>query len=162
MAKHILSVLVENHAGVLLRVAGLFGRRGFNIDSLVVGVTESPAFSRMTIVVECDDKLIEQVMKQLNKLIDVIKVRALSEGNSVNRELALIKVSAPQETRHEIIQMVNIFRAKVVDVAKDSLTIEVTGTPEKIIALCDMLAQYGILEMARTGMVSLERGSNCI
>lgn len=159
MAKHILSVLVENHAGVLSRVSGLFSRRGFNIDSLAVGITENPDISRMTIVVDGDDYIIEQVSKQLNKLIDVIKIKNLMENETVCRELLMIKVKASSETRLEIIQIVNIFRAKVVDMSKDAMTIEITGGGEKLNALIDMLTQFGITEMARTGMIALERGS---
>ena len=121
MAKHTLSVLVENHAGVLSRVAGLFSRRGFNIDSLAVGVTENPEISRMTIVVDGDDHIVEQVIKQLNKLINVIRVKPLNPADSVSRELALVKVKAGSETRSEIIQIVNIFRANIVDVSRKLL-----------------------------------------
>ena len=157
--KHILSALVENHAGVLLRVAGLFGRRGFNIDSLAVGVTENPEISRMTIVVSGDDYTVEQVIKQLNKLIEVIKVKNLSEGEVVGRELALIKVKCDASSRLEIIQIANVFRANIIDVNKDSVTAEITGGHDKIEALQDMLETYGIVEMARTGVIALERGS---
>jgi len=162
MAKHILSVLVENHAGVLSRVAGLFSRRGFNIDSLAVGVTEDPNVSRMTIVVDGDDYTVEQVTKQLNKLIDVIKIRQLSPSDSVSRELALIKVNATSATRSEIIQIVNIFRAKIVDVSKNTLTIEMTGSEDKIEAFEEMLKQFGIREIVRTGMIAIERGNQVI
>ena len=127
MAKHTLSVLVENHAGVLSRVSGLFSRRGFNIDSLAVGVTENPEISRMTIVVDGDEYTVEQVSKQLNKLIDVIKIKQLDKSDSVSRDLALIKVNATASTRAEIIQIVEIFRAKIVDVSKNTLTIEISG-----------------------------------
>jgi len=157
--KHILSVLVENHAGVLLRVSGLFGRRGFNIDSLAVGVTENPEISRMTIVVSGDDYTVEQVIKQLNKLIEVIKVKNLSEGEVVGRELALVKVKCNSSNRLEIIQITNIFRANIIDVNKDSVTIEITGGHDKIEAMRDMLTTYGIIEMARTGIIALERGN---
>lgn len=156
--KHTLAVLVENKSGVLARVAGLFSRRGYNIDSLAVGVTEDPKTSRMTIVVEGDDAVLEQVTKQLNKLIDVIKVSDLSCDDSVERELALIKVAADVNTRAEILQIVNIFRAKVVDVAPKSMTVEVTGDEDKILAIEKMLQQFGIKEMARTGKVALARG----
>jgi len=162
MAKHILSVLVENHAGVLSRVAGLFSRRGFNIDSLAVGVTEDPNVSRMTIVVDGDDYTVEQVTKQLSKLIDVIKIRQLSPSDSVSRELALIKVNATSATRSEIIQIVNIFRAKIVDVSKNTLTIEMTGSEDKIEAFEEMLKQFGIREIVRTGMIAIERGNQVI
>lgn len=162
MAKHTLSVLVENHAGVLSRVAGLFSRRGFNIDSLAVGVTEDPNISRMTIVVDGDDYTVEQVTKQLNKLIDVIKIRQLHPDDSVSRELALVKVNANSTTRAEIVQIVDIFRAKIVDVSKNTLTIEMTGSGSKIAAFEDMLRQFGIKEMVRTGLIAIERGNQVI
>ncbi len=162
MAKHTLSVLVENHAGVLSRVAGLFSRRGFNIDSLAVGVTENPDISRMTIVVDGDEHIVEQVSKQLNKIIDVIKIKQLSESDSVRRELALVKVNATATTRAEIIQIVEIFRAKIIDVSKTTLTIETSGDLEKLDALLDMLAQFGIKEIVRTGVIAVERGNKLI
>lgn len=162
MAKHTLSVLVENHAGVLSRVAGLFSRRGFNIDSLAVGVTENPDISRMTIVVDGDDYVVEQVSKQLNKLIDVIKIKQLESSDSVSRELALIKVNANATTRAEIIQIVEIFRAKIIDVSKSTLTIEISGSMEKVAALEDMLKQFGIKEIVRTGTIAIERGNKYI
>ncbi|MDO8686050.1 MAG: acetolactate synthase small subunit [Clostridiales bacterium] len=162
MAKHTLSVLVENHAGVLSRVAGLFSRRGFNIDSLAVGVTENPDISRMTIVVDGDDYTVEQVSKQLNKLIDVIKIKQLDNTDSVNRELALIKVNAQAAARSEIIQIVEIFRAKIVDVSKNTLTIEISGSSEKVSALEDMIRPFGIKEIVRTGMIAIERGNKSI
>jgi acetolactate synthase-1/3 small subunit len=162
MAKHTLSVLVENHAGVLSRVAGLFSRRGFNIDSLAVGVTENPEVSRITIVVDGDEYIVEQVSKQLNKLIDVIKIRQLEKGESVSRELALIKVSANATTRPEIVQIVEIFRAKIVDVSKTTLTVEVSGATEKVGALEDMVRPFGIKEIVRTGTIAIERGNKYI
>jgi acetolactate synthase I/III small subunit len=162
MAKHTLSVLVENHAGVLSRIAGLFSRRGFNIDSLAVGVTESPDVSRMTIVVDGDDYTIEQVSKQLNKLIDVIKIKLLDKEDSVNRELALVKVETSNENRAEIMQIVEIFRAKIVDVSHNSLTVEISGSSEKVNALRDLLTRFGIKEIVRTGMIAIERGNKCI
>lgn len=162
MAKHTLSVLVENHAGVLSRVAGLFSRRGFNIESLAVGVTENPDISRMTIVVDGDEYVVEQVSKQLNKLIDVIKLKQLDARDSVSRELALIKVSATASTRAEIIQIVEIFRAKIVDVSKNTLTIEISGGIDKVTALEDMLKQFGIKEIVRTGTIAIERGNKFI
>jgi acetolactate synthase I/III small subunit len=162
MAKHILSVLVENHAGVLSRVAGLFSRRGFNIDSLAVGVTENPDVSRMTIIVDGDDYTVEQVSKQLNKLIDVIKIKQLDKPGSVSRELALVKVATTTENRAEVMQIVEIFRANIVDVSRSSLTIEISGAIEKVNALEDLLSQFGIKEIVRTGMIAIERGSNCI
>ncbi len=162
MAKHLLSVLVQNHAGVLSRVSGLFSRRGFNIDSLAVGVTEDPKISRITIVVDGDDYTVDQVTKQLNKLIDVLKIKRLEKSDSVSRELALIKVSATTETRAEIIQIVEIFRAKIVDVSKTTLTIEAAGSSDKVTALEDMLKQYGIVEIVRTGTIAIERGNKYI
>lgn len=162
MGKHTLSVLVENHPGVLSRVAGLFSRRGFNIDSLAVGVTENPDVSRMTIVVDGDEYIVEQVSKQLNKLVDVIKIRELQKGESVIRELALVKVNATPTTRAEIIQIVEIFRAKIVDVSKTTLTIEISGSTEKVAALEDMLNQFGIKEIVRTGTIAIERGNKYI
>ncbi len=158
MEKHTIGVLVENKPGVLARVASLFRRRGFNIDSLAVGTTDKEDISRMTIVVKGDQKTLELVMKQLNKLIEVIKVIDLSK-NSVSRELALIKVATTLETRSEIIEIANIFRARIVDVARDSLIIEITGDEEKINAFVDLMRQYGIKEMVRTGVVSLMRGA---
>ena len=162
MAKHILSILVENHAGVLSRVSGLFSRRGFNIDSLAVGTTENEEISRITIVVDGDDYTVDQVLKQLSKLIDVIIIKHLDKSDAVSRELALVKVTATSKTRPEIIQIVNIFRAKVIDISKTTLTIEMTGTLEKIEAFSDMLSSFGICEMVRTGVVSLERGNKII
>lgn len=162
MAKHLLSVLVQNHAGVLSRVSGLFSRRGFNIDSLAVGVTEDPEISRITIVVDGDDYTVDQVTKQLNKLIDVLKIKRLEKSDSVSRELALIKVTATTETRAEIIQIVEIFRAKIVDVSKTTLTIEASGSSDKVSALEDMLKQYGIVEIVRTGTIAIERGNKYI
>jgi len=162
MGKHTLSVLVENHAGVLSRIAGLFSRRGFNIDSLAVGVTENPDISRMTIVVEGDEYVVEQVSKQLNKLIDVLKIKLLEKSDSVSRELALIKVNATATTRPEIIQIVEIFRAKIVDVSKNTLTIEISGGTEKVAALEEMLRQFGIKEIVRTGSIAIDRGNKYI
>jgi acetolactate synthase-1/3 small subunit len=162
VGKHTLSVLVENNAGVLSRVSGLFSRRGFNIDSLAVGVTENPEISRMTIVVNGDNYIVEQVCKQLNKLISVIKIKELSEADSVSRELALIKVSATASTRSEIVQIVEIFRAKIVDVSKTTLTIEASGSNEKVAALEDMLKQFGIKEIVRTGTIAIDRGNKQI
>ena len=156
--RHTLAVLVENKSGVLSRVASLFSRRGYNIDSLAVGVTEDPSISRMTIVVQGDDHVLEQVTKQLNKLVDVIKVSDIGGDEAVERELALIKVAADVSTRTEIIQIVDIFRAKIVDVAPKSMTIEVTGDEAKIQAIEKLLKQFGIKELARTGKIALVRG----
>lgn len=158
MKRHILSVLVENHSGVLSRISGLFSRRGYNIDSLSVSVTEDPSVSRMTIVTETDENTLEQIKKQLNKLIDVIKVLELKEETSVFRELALIKVSTEKNTRAEIIEIANIFRAHIVDVSANCLVIESIGDQGKITALTNMLEPYGIKEMIRTGLTALQRG----
>ena len=148
--RHTLSVLVQNKPGVLARTAGLFSRRGYNIESLTVGVTENEKVSRMTIVVAGDDTVVEQVTKQLNKLIEVIKVSDLTKESYVDRELVLIKVSADSSTRGEIMQLVDVFRARIVDVAAKSLIIEVTGDAGKITALIDTLKQFGIKEIVRT------------
>ena len=156
--KHVLAVLVENKPGVLTRVAGLFSRRGFNIDSLAVGETTDKNISRMTITVEGNEAEIEQVVKQLNKLINVIKISDLSLDPAVVRELMLIKVKAEAGTRSDIQQIVETFRAKVVDVTLESMVIEVTGTDEKLAAIKLLLQHYGIQEMARTGKVALLRG----
>ncbi|MFA0822241.1 MAG: acetolactate synthase small subunit [Methanomethylovorans sp.] len=156
--KHTLAVLVENRYGVLSRVAGLFARRGYNIDSLAVGVTEDPTISRMTIVVRGDDLVLEQVTKQLNKLIDVIRVTDLGSEDTVERELALIKVNADVNNRSEIMQIADIFRAKIIDVASKSMVIEVTGDENKIKAIEQLLKPFGIKEMVRTGKIALRRG----
>ncbi len=158
MKKHVLSVLVENHSGVLSRISGLFSRRGYNIDSLSVGETEDSSVSRMTIVVDADESTLEQIKKQLNKLIDVIKIVELREDTSIYRELALIKIATDKSTRAEIIEIANIFRAHIVDVAKESLVIEATGDQGKINALTSMLEPYGIKEIIRTGLTALQRG----
>ncbi len=153
-----MSVLVENKFGVLARIATLFAARGFNIDSLAVGETEDPAVSRMTIVAKGNDAVLEQVEKQLNKLIDVIKVQHFEGVPHLERDLALIKVKAEKADRHEIFQIVDIFRAKIVDVAADSLIVEITGDENKIEALTTLLKPFGIKEMVRTGIIALARG----
>ena len=155
---HTLSVLVEDKPGALARVASLFSRRGFNIQSLAVGATEQKDMSRMTIVVSVEDSPLEQITKQLNKLINVIKIVEQDDDNSVSRELALIKVRADATTRSQVIEAVNLFRAKVVDVTTESLTIEATGTPAKLEAFMRVLEPYGIRELAQSGVVSLSRG----
>jgi acetolactate synthase I/III small subunit len=160
--KHTLSVLVENKPGVLARVAGLFSRRGFNIDSLAVGETEHPEVSRITIVVDAEDSPLEQVTKQLNKLVNVLKIVELEAGASVQRELLLVKVRADRTQRPQILDTVQMFRAHVVDVAPDALTIEATGTAEKIEALLRDLEPYGIKEMVQSGLVAIGRGSRSI
>jgi len=157
--RHTLSVLVEDKPGVLARVAALFSRRGFNIESLAVGPTEHPAVSRMTIVVAVEDLPLEQVTKQLNKLINVLKIVELDPDASVQRELLLIKVKADQAVRSHVLETVQLFRAKVVDVAADAVTVEATGTREKLAALVRVLEPYGIREMVQSGMVALSRGS---
>ncbi|WP_420805153.1 acetolactate synthase small subunit [Gottschalkia acidurici] len=158
MNKHMLSVLVENQAGVLSKISGLFTRRGYNIDSLSVGETEDPEISRMTITLEGDRQTVEQIVKQLNKLIDVIKVTELTNEDSVCRELLLIKVKADLKTRSDIIGIAGIFKAKIIDVAKESLILELTGDSEKIEAFTEILKPYGILEYNRTGLTALKRG----
>ena len=160
--KHILSVLVENQAGVLSKISGLFTRRGYNIDSLSVGETEDPEISRMTITLHGDRQTVEQIVKQLNKLIDVIKVIELEKGDSVCRELLLIKVKASLQTRSDIIGISDIFKAKIIDVAKESLILELTGDSEKIEAFTEILKPYGILEYNRTGLTALKRGKHTI
>ncbi|CDZ24236.1 acetolactate synthase small subunit [[Clostridium] cellulosi] len=162
MKRHVLSVLVENQSGVLIRVSGLFSRRGYNIDSLSVGETEDPKVSRMTIVVRGDDHILEQIKKQLKKLIDVIKVVDLDPEQSVFRELALIKVKTNMTTRASVIEIVDIFRANIVDVAADTLTVEMTGDEAKIEAFIALMDSYGIAEIVRTGLTALQRGNKAI
>ncbi|MEJ6827229.1 MAG: acetolactate synthase small subunit [Synechococcus sp. ArSW.bin.68] len=157
--KHTLSVLVEDESGALSRIAGLFARRGFNIDSLAVGPAETNGQSRLTMVVEGDEHTLQQMSKQLDKLVNVLQVLDLSQLPAVERELMLMKVSAPSEQRGAILELVQVFRAKVVDVADDALTLEVVGDPGKLVALERLMAPYGILEIARTGKVALERAS---
>jgi len=157
--KHTISVLVENKFGVLARVAGLFSAKGYNIDSLSVGETNDPEVSRMTIVVTGDDMILEQIVKQLRRLIDVIKVSDLTQGSFIDRELVLIKVRAEPAVRSEIINIVDIFRGKIVDVSSKSYTVEVTGDREKIDALISLLTPFGIKEVARTGKVAMARGA---
>jgi acetolactate synthase-1/3 small subunit len=156
--KHTLVALVEDKPGVLNRVASLFRRRAFNIQSLAVGQSEQPGLSRMTVVVNGDSAEVEQVRKQLDKLINVIRVTDITKGDIVARELALIKVNATAATRSEIIQIVDIFRANIVDVASDSLTVEVTGDEDKVESLFELLRSFGIKEVTRTGRVALTRG----
>ena len=160
--RHTLSVLVEDKPGVLARVSGLFSRRGFNIASLAVGATEQPGVSRMTIVVSVEDFPLEQVTKQLNKLVHVIKIVELEPAQSVQRELLLVKVRADVTVRSQVLETVQLFRAKVVDVAPESLTIEATGTVDKISALLRMLEPFGIREMVQSGMVAVGRGPRSI
>lgn len=157
--KHTISVLVEDEAGVLTRIAGLFARRGFNIESLAVGPAEQSGISRITMVVPGDDDTIEQLTKQLHKLINVIKVTDITKIPCVERELMLVKVSANSSNRSEVLQIVQIFRAKVVDISDDSLILEVVGDPGKMVAIISMLSKFGIKEIARTGKVALVRES---
>lgn len=156
--RSIISVLVENRAGVLARTAAMFARRGFNIKSLAVGETDDPGISRMTIVVDGDARVIEQVSKQLNKQVDVIKVRELQVGTATRRELALLKVKATAKTRGEIMDIATLINSKIVDVSPATLTMEVSDRPEKIEQIMALLTPYGIVEMARTGMVALAKG----
>ncbi len=162
MSTHTLSVLVENKPGVLARIAGLFSRRGFNIDSLAVGPTEHPEVSRMTIVVSVERSPLEQVTKQLNKLIEVIKVVELETTASVQRELILVKVAATPETRGQVLDIVQLFRAKVIDVAPDALTIQITGNRGKIADFRRMVEPFGIRELVQSGMVAIGRGPRSI
>jgi acetolactate synthase-1/3 small subunit len=156
--KHTLSVMVENKPGVLARVAGLFSRRGFNIDSLAVGITEDPKVSRMTITVDGKEQPIEQVTKQLHKLINVIKITDLDPVNMVARELALIKVKSEPKNRGEVVQIAEIFRARILDVSRKTMTLEVTGSNEKIEAMEKLLWPLGVVEVVRTGRIAIERG----
>ena len=157
--KHTLSVLVEDESGALSRISGLFARRGFNIDSLAVGPAETRGISRLTMVVEGDNQTLQQMTKQLNKLFNVLGVADLSNLAAVERELMLLKVSSKEETRGKILELVQVFRAKVVDVSDIALTLEVVGDPGKLVALEKLLEPYGILEIARTGKIALKRSS---
>ena len=159
MSTHVLSLLVEDKPGLLTRVAGLFARRGFNIDSLAVGPTEHPDISRMTILVNVEELPLEQVTKQLNKLVEVIKIVELEQSTSVQRELLLVKVAADKSTRSHVLETVQLFRAKVVDVAPDAVTIEATGSTDKLEALLRVLEPYGVRELVQSGMVAVGRGS---
>ncbi len=156
---HIVSVLVENHFGVLARVSGLFSARGFNIDSLAVGETEDASTSRMTIVVRGDERVLDQIMKQLNKLVDVIRVTDLTKDEKIERELLLIKVTSTAVNRNEIMQIVNTFRGKVVDVSPRSMVVEVTGSKSKVDAMLELLRPFQIKEVVRTGTIALARQS---
>lgn len=156
---YLLSVLVENKPGVLSRVTGLISRRGFNIESLTVAPTEDESLSRMTIIVEADEVGYEQITKQLHKLVSVYKISDLTDEDAIERELVLFKVLAPPDRRHEIIEIANIFRANVVDVGKNSLTVEATGTQSKLDALEDLFRGYGIRQLTRTGKIAMSRGA---
>jgi len=162
MSTHTLSVLVENKPGVLARIAGLFARRGFNIESLAVGPTEYDEVSRMTIVVNVEENPLEQVTKQLNKLINVLKIVELEPSSSVSRELLLVKIKTDAATRSQVLEVVELFRARVVDVAADALTIEATGGADKLDALMQMLEPFGVKELVQSGMVAVGRGSRSI
>ena len=159
---HIISVLVENHFGVLARVAGLFSARGYNIDSLAVGETEDPHISRMTIVAKGDLRILDQIIKQLNKLVDVLKVQDITKDDHIARELVLVKVKCERKYRAEIMQIISTFRAKVVDVSHGHAVVEVTGQEGKVDALLESMEPYGILEVARTGLIALGRSSEVV
>lgn len=161
MNKRILSLLVDNTAGVLSRISGLFSRRGYNIDSLTVGTTADPAYSRMTVVCSGDDLVLEQITKQLEKLVDVRHIKVLEPEDSVNRELILVKVRTAEEERQKVISIADIFRAKIIDIGSESMIIELTGTKQKLEAFISLLNEgYEILELARTGLTGLSRGSH--
>ena len=160
--RHTISVLVENRPGVLARVAGLFSSRGYNIESLTVSETEDPTTSRMTILVTGEDAVVEQINKQLNKLIEVIKVIDLTKERFINRELALIKVAVESKNKAEVMLLVEVFRAKIVDISPKTFTIEITGAEEKVSALLDQLKAFGIKEMVRTGVVAITRGTQYV
>jgi acetolactate synthase-1/3 small subunit len=158
MKTHILSVLVENRAGTLSRVAGLFSRRGFNIDSLTVGETQDNDVSRMTIAVSGDDAVLEQIVKQLGKLVDVISIRKLDNEDCIKREILLVKVKSDEKNRSAIVEVAAIFRSRVIDISATTITVEATGSSDKLDGLLSLLRPYGVLELARTGLVALERG----
>lgn len=160
MSRHVLSVLVSNHSGVLSRVAGLFSRRGFNIDSLSVGETEHPEVSRMTLVAHGDDLIIDQITKQLNKLHDVLYIKELNPEFSVYKELALVKVNATKDTRVEIIGIIDMFNAVIIDAATEAITVEITGDKTEINTFITLLEPYGIKELTRTGLIALQKGNN--
>ncbi|MDR0357757.1 MAG: acetolactate synthase small subunit [Clostridiales Family XIII bacterium] len=162
MVKHTIAVLVENKAGVLSRISGLFARRGFNIDSLAVGPTEDPLISRITIIVDGDDYMAEQVTKQLNKLIDVLKVRNLAENEITRRELALVKVNVDESKRGEIVDIAKIMGCEIVDISHTTLMIEFDDRPERVDLLIDLLSKYSIAEMARTGTIALQKGQESV
>ena len=158
-SKKVLSILVENTPGLTSRVSGLFSRRGYNIDSFSAGVTADPRYTRVTIVTHGDDMILEQIEKQVSKLTDVVNVKVLEANTSVCRELMLVKISAKNTDRQNVIAIVDIFKGKVVDVTHDSMVLELTGSQDKLAAFLDMLADYDILELARTGITGLSRGS---
>jgi acetolactate synthase-1/3 small subunit len=160
---HLVTALVENKPGVMQRISGMFSRRGFNIDNISVGPTENPNYSRMTLTVKGDDATLEQVVKQMNKLIPIIKVRDLNEGESVCRELALVKVKTPKgDARTEVSQYVDVFRGNIVDVGADTIIAEIIGDPDKIDAFVKLMEPYGIVELARTGITAMHRGTKSV
>ena len=159
MERHVLSILVENHPGVLARISGLFSRRGYNIDSLSVGETEDPSLSRITVAVVGDANIIEQIRKQVEKLVDVTEVIVLLPNESVYRELTLIKVRASTNARAEIVSIVEIFRANIIDVANESMTVELTGDQDKVEAFRELMTPYGVIEIVRTGLTAIQRGN---
>lgn len=159
MQKRVISILVNNTAGILSRIAGLFSRRGYSIDSISAGITADPEYTRITVVCGGDEIILEQIINQLAKLVDVLDIKVLYGEDSVSRELVLIKVAASPEQRQGIISIANIFRAKVIDVSKDSLIVEMTGTQSKLEAFINLMGDYEILELARTGITGLSRGS---
>jgi len=160
--QHIVSALVENRAGTLSRVSGLFSRRGFNIDSLTVGETDDPSISRMTIAVTGEERVLEQIIKQLEKLVDVIAVRGLDSSSCLRREIMLVKIDADKNNRPAVLEITGIFRARVVDVSQTTITVEATGSVDKLNGLLLLLRPYGIMELARTGLVALERGASVL
>jgi len=160
--QHVVSTLVENRAGTLSRVSGLFSRRGFNIDSLTVGETDNPSISRMTIAVTGEERILEQIVKQLEKLVDVISVKELDGSSCLRREIMLVKIGVDEKNRPAVLEIAGIFRARVVDVSQTTITVEATGNMEKLNGLLILLRPYGILELARTGLVALERGTNVL
>ncbi len=159
MKRHVVSALVENRSGTLSRVSGLFSRRGYNIDGLTVGETDDPSVSRMTIAVSGDEAILDQIVKQLEKLVDVIAVRELEASSCVRRELMLVKIKADENNRPAVIEIATIFRSRVIDVSPTTITLEATGDSDKLEGLLLLLRPYGILELARTGLAALERGS---
>ncbi len=160
--KHTISILVENHAGVLSRISGLFSRRGFNIDSLAVGETDDPKVSRITIVAEGDEHTVEQLEKQLNKLIDTLKVKALSENELLSRELQLIKISATPQQRSEILTICDIMGAKIIDISPNTLTMEISDTTVHLARFEELIRPYGIKEIVRTGVIAIQKGAETI
>jgi acetolactate synthase-1/3 small subunit len=160
--QHVVSALVENRAGTLSRVSGLFARRGFNIDSLTVGETEDPSISRITIAVSGEERVLEQIVKQLGKLVDVIAIRELDSSSCLRREIMLVKIGADEKARPAVLEIAGIFRARVIDISTATITVEATGSMEKLNGLLLLLRPYGILELARTGLVALERGARVL